>query len=420
MPQIKVTIDDRVREELVLVTLDAARAVSDILDKLIEDFGLPQRTLDRQPIWYDLLRLKDDSRLDAARSLAAQGVEQGDTLQLVSKEGRDAWITVRDILEEIRDQLIEEAVDQLTESALDALSGRLERAASTGADPRAVKQLEAKLKAARLKMAGKAASGKTVSSRSTASASAKSGKATSGSSAKSSKAAAGKSAPKPSAQSASAAGKAASEAAKGAAKTAEAGAGSGGGGVVIGCLVLIGLIVGGVVVLGVIGRLVSRREAEPPPPPTQEPVFEPTDVPLFEPTVDPPDVAPGEPVLGTGDVQVTLRWYSEADLDLYVVDPSGDQIYFQQPTSPSGGTLDVDSNRDCSFATTSPVENVYWPPGGAPSGRYTVYVNYFATCGGGTGPQTYELTVLVDGQVWEVYSYTIEEYDSHEVVTFSY
>ena len=107
---------------------------------------------------------------------------------------------------------------------------------------------------------------------------------------------------------------------------------------------------------------------------------------------------PDEPVLGTGDVQVTLRWYSPADLDLAVTDPRGESINFSEPRSRSGGQLDVDSNGNCATKTSNPVENVFWPTGKSPDGTYTVTVSYYAECPGGTGPQSFELTVLVGGQ----------------------
>lgn len=106
---------------------------------------------------------------------------------------------------------------------------------------------------------------------------------------------------------------------------------------------------------------------------------------------------PDEPVLGTGDVQVTLRWNSTADLDLTVVDPNGERVYFDNPSSSSGGTLDVDSNGSCENLTSTPVENVFWPTGAALDGQYTVAVIYYGECPGGTGPQNFELTVLVNG-----------------------
>lgn len=108
--------------------------------------------------------------------------------------------------------------------------------------------------------------------------------------------------------------------------------------------------------------------------------------------------APGEPELGTGEVQVTLRWSSTADLDLAVTDPTGATIDYSARTSPSGGSLDVDSNGGCSSPTTSPVENVFWPTGAAPTGVYTATVTYYGAClPGGDGTQQFELVFRLDG-----------------------
>src|SRR5205085_2107616 len=56
-------------------------------------------------------------------------------------------------------------------------------------------------------------------------------------------------------------------------------------------------------------------------------------------TTSPPDTGSTttEPPLGTGDVQVTLRWSGTSDLDLHVTDPAGAEINFSTPTSPRGG-----------------------------------------------------------------------------------
>lgn len=107
-----------------------------------------------------------------------------------------------------------------------------------------------------------------------------------------------------------------------------------------------------------------------------------------------------EPALGTGDVQVTLRWDNPVDLDLHVFDPLGEEIYFSQHTSQSGGTLDVDANAGCT--DDRPVENVFWPTGGAPFGTYQVNVVYYQSCGY-TGASAYNVSILVDGQTFGPY-----------------
>jgi hypothetical protein len=87
-----------------------------------------------------------------------------------------------------------------------------------------------------------------------------------------------------------------------------------------------------------------------------------------------------EPCVGDGDVKVSLRWSTVADLDLYVTDPAGEIIYYANPTSASGGQLDVDANAGCGDQTTTPVENIFWEAGTAPAGTYGVQVYIWSTC----------------------------------------
>lgn len=110
-----------------------------------------------------------------------------------------------------------------------------------------------------------------------------------------------------------------------------------------------------------------------------------------------------EPELGTGDVQATLRWTSDADLDLAVTDPAGEAVSFMNRLGSSGGELDYDVI-PCTEPDHPRVENVFWPPGAAPNGTYTVTVTYFSSCND-AGPHEFELLVLVDGAV------TIDEID---------
>lgn len=103
-----------------------------------------------------------------------------------------------------------------------------------------------------------------------------------------------------------------------------------------------------------------------------------------------------EVVLQTGDVQVTLRWDTADDLDLYVRDPAGDEVYYANPSIPSGGLLDVDANAGCSARMASPVENIFWPTGEGAPGDYVVTVDLFSNCGS-SAPVNFTLTTLVQG-----------------------
>jgi hypothetical protein len=85
-------------------------------------------------------------------------------------------------------------------------------------------------------------------------------------------------------------------------------------------------------------------------------------------------------VVGTGQLQVSVRWDVNSDVDLYVVEPgtSGEEIYYGNPSSASGGTLDLDSNPACVLDNIRN-ENITWS-GTPPSGTFTVRVNLYDEC----------------------------------------
>ena len=124
--------------------------------------------------------------------------------------------------------------------------------------------------------------------------------------------------------------------------------------------------------------------------------------------------------VGSGDVQVSVAWDAPTDVDLHVVDPNNEEIYFGNLTSQSGGTLDLDSNPACSIDNKNN-ENIVWPAGQAPTGQYTVSLVYYADCG---EPQSnYVVTVLVKGQSPQIFSGTLVTGNSSvkiPITTFNY
>lgn len=107
----------------------------------------------------------------------------------------------------------------------------------------------------------------------------------------------------------------------------------------------------------------------------------------------PPDIE-----LGTGDVQATLIWSGDSDMDLHVVEPNGEETYFSSKESSTGGLLDHDDIPSCGVETGSHVENIFWPEDAAPPGEYIVYVHFYNACVDGSS-QSVQLTVRVDGVV---------------------
>ncbi len=91
--------------------------------------------------------------------------------------------------------------------------------------------------------------------------------------------------------------------------------------------------------------------------------------------------------VGSGNIQITLTWDTTADVDLHLVEPDGNTIFFGSRNSVSGdGFLDVDDTNG--FGP----ENIFFD-GATPSGSYEVRVDHFT----GVVPTNYSVTVQVNG-----------------------
>lgn len=85
---------------------------------------------------------------------------------------------------------------------------------------------------------------------------------------------------------------------------------------------------------------------------------------------------------GTGVLQVSLSWDQLNDVDLHLIEPDGTEIYYGNPTSATGGQLDVDSNAACSIDGINN-ENIYYedsPNVTIPFGEYEVLVDLWSNC----------------------------------------
>jgi hypothetical protein len=112
---------------------------------------------------------------------------------------------------------------------------------------------------------------------------------------------------------------------------------------------------------------------EPPPPPVSN---SPRAAPLTNALNDNFEQLLREHGAGSGDVRVSLMWSNRNDIDLHVVDPNGEEIFYGHRQARSGGLLDIDMNASPPFRVPA-VENVYWPQRAAPRGQYKVYVNHY-------------------------------------------
>lgn len=104
-----------------------------------------------------------------------------------------------------------------------------------------------------------------------------------------------------------------------------------------------------------------------------------------------------------GELVVTLRWDTAADLDLHVVDGTGVEIWARNPNSwqaapgappdpnawQQGGLLDLDSNGNCVIDGRDE-ENVAWRAA-PPRGHYLVRVDTFSLCAQPVAHWTVEL-----------------------------
>jgi len=83
-----------------------------------------------------------------------------------------------------------------------------------------------------------------------------------------------------------------------------------------------------------------------------------------------PALAQTSPVLGTGDLQVTVTWNTDCtDIDTWVQEPDGTWVYYFSDSGPTA-TLDVDDTDGLG------PENIFVAPGTAAAGTYKVYVAY--------------------------------------------
>jgi len=121
----------------------------------------------------------------------------------------------------------------------------------------------------------------------------------------------------------------------------------------------------------------------------------------------------------SGAIQITLAWNTGADIDLYVTDPQGQAVSYQNTQLPSGAQLDHDARGNCRRGEpNNTIENVFWNTPEPPRGQYQVEVHYWGECGG-AGPTVATTSISVGGRIYGVYNVTLTPTQRLPVATFT-
>ncbi|MBK8170897.1 MAG: hypothetical protein IPK60_11220 [Sandaracinaceae bacterium] len=110
----------------------------------------------------------------------------------------------------------------------------------------------------------------------------------------------------------------------------------------------------------------------------------------------------------TGAIQITSAWNTGADIDMYVTDPSGEELSYSHTTSSSGGMLDHDARGQCVQAQNNTVENVFWNTPQPPHGTYTVALHYYSDCNVNAGPTPTVVSIAVGGRIIGQYQIVLQ------------
>ena len=110
--------------------------------------------------------------------------------------------------------------------------------------------------------------------------------------------------------------------------------------------------------------------------------------------------------VGTGTLQVSLLWDQLDDVDLHLLEPDGNEIYYGRRRSYTEeyeilGELDLDSNAGCGIDEINN-ENITYE-NDPPAGTYYVAVDLWSKCGSSSKPgATYSVTVHYKGAPFRI------------------
>lgn len=97
-------------------------------------------------------------------------------------------------------------------------------------------------------------------------------------------------------------------------------------------------------------------------------------------------------------IRASLLWNTYDDLDLHVVTPKGEHIFYGNKRASCGGELDVDRNAG-GPQTREPIENIRWAKGTAMPGKYLVFVRNYTHHEARPADVRFKVELEVDGKV---------------------
>ncbi|MCA3417205.1 MAG: hypothetical protein INF84_21640 [Roseomonas sp.] len=149
-------------------------------------------------------------------------------------------------------------------------------------------------------------------------------------------------------------------------------------------------------------RLGDRRTACPPPEPPPPPLRRVEQTPPPPPPRQEDAERARREGARSGRVQIILAWDDRNDLDLMMICPNGERLYFDHRRA-CGAELDVDRNAGNSALTPTPVENIVFAAEPAP-GRYRIIVWHFQNNPPAPASSPYRVTVKREGRPDQVFT----------------
>jgi len=117
-----------------------------------------------------------------------------------------------------------------------------------------------------------------------------------------------------------------------------------------------------------------------------------------------------------GALEAALVWHTIDDLDLHCREPGGNEIWFRNNVSETGGELDVDQNAREPDLNSSPVEHITWSESSLSFGSYEFRVVVYRRRTGDR-PLPCELLLKREGQVVQTHQLTLGGNDDSSTVT---